>query len=193
MNWHKGTVDQTSVTRETEKETHARFVSCTSCLQSANQHCCYFQVANCAPSRPWEDVDGVRIGGGGGRAEGSLATGDPGRNGNVKTPLATPAALHLLQSGFRRVYRWSTSCSDQLNIGPKSSQHQYAAGDLIRFRPEGGVDARGFPSDPDSKSHFSLPKKKFAVTEQKSGRDVVLSIRMGSHFKSSSIFNKENA
>lgn len=86
------------------------------------------QVVNCAPSRPREDVDGSRrIGGAAAAARGTAPGG-----------------------AFRRIYRFSTGCGS--SVLKNHQRHQQSSesitiGDLIRFRPDGSLDARGLPSD----------------------------------------------
>ena len=115
-----------------------------------------YQVANCAPSRPREDA---------GRVPGNPASSylpSVVSSSRSKSHSRKPAGIDATfffqdppnEIGFRRVYRWSTACS----VRP--------GGDLLRFLPSGGVDARGGPNDPDSefasffflkKCHLNLP------------------------------------
>ena len=85
---------------------------------------CCVQVANCAPTtRPREQVAG------------------------------SAAATGADQGAYRRTYRWSTGCSVALTATKNSHHHHQVpviVGDLMRFLPSGGVDARGRPNDPDS-------------------------------------------
>ncbi|XP_057364686.1 uncharacterized protein LOC130685408 isoform X2 [Daphnia carinata] len=127
----------------------------------------FLMVANCAPSRPREDAGRVpgnpaasylpsvvssssgssSLKSGHRRKAGPISSA----KGNATASERTDPAAFIVKdhppneiAGLQRVYRWSTACSS-LRSG----------GDLLRLLPNGTVDARGGPTDPDTDIELS--------------------------------------
>lgn len=165
----------------------------------------FLMVANCAPSRPREDAGRVpgnpasylpsvvsSNSGSGSIKSGHRRKAGPisSAKGNATASDRTDPAAFIVKdhppneiTGLQRVYRWSTACSS-LRSG----------GDLLRLLPNGTVDARGGPTDPDTdielssvgpdgkiyiisksrKLYLCFTKKGKLVTREKPGGDKTL-------------------
>ncbi|KAI9562033.1 hypothetical protein GHT06_012998 [Daphnia sinensis] len=162
----------------------------------------FLMVANCAPSRPREDAGRVPgnpasyvpsvVSSNSGSKSGHRRKAGPSSSakGNATASERTDPATFTVKdhppndiAGLQRVYRWSTACSS-LRSG----------GDLLRLLPNGTVDARGGPTDPDTdielssvgpdgkiyiisksrKLYLCFTKKGKLVTREKPGGDKTL-------------------